>query len=273
MMKYLESFDLFGSGEYERMSRRRFTEAMNKMNRIGGVDISEEQKVNLSKSLKRFFDPEYFSSESIKLREDHLYLKLNSDMSLFVYPYDDEWYLVEIYYTRSNRGEYYKCDGLGGIEKMLSCFDVNEASIADLIKDLPKELTPPPAGPDAKLVTQHTCKERFNNKKLRFKINWNHTAEHDLNKRIAGRTSFQSIRHFNEIFKRFLDKIFPSMIGKEILVSGRYSFYFQEYNISIIIGIDVDKIMINNINEIFVVTVLSGNVGVDIVKTIVISDL
>jgi len=63
------------------------------------------------------------------------------------------------------------------------------------------------------------------------------------------------------------------MIGKEILVSGRYSFYFQEYNISIIIGIDVDKIMINNINEIFVVTVLSGNVGVDIVKTIVISDL
>jgi len=272
-MKYLESFDLFGSGEYERMSRRRFTEAMNKMNRIGGTDITEEQKVNLSKSLKRFFDPESFSSESIKLREDHLYLKLNSDMSLFVYPYNDEWYLVEIYYTRSNRGEYYKCDGLGGIEKMLSCFDINEASIADLIKDLPKELTPPPAGPDAKLVTQHTCKERFNNKKLRFKIKWNNTAEHDLNKRIAERTSFQSIRHFNEIFKRFLDKIFPSMIGKEILVSGRYSFYFTEYNISIIISIDVDKIMMDNINEIFVITVLPGDVGVNIVKTIVISDL
>jgi hypothetical protein len=31
--------------------------------------------------------------------------------------------------------------------------------------------------------------------------------------------------------------------------------------------------MINNINEIFVVTVLSGNVGVDIVKTIVIPEL
>ena len=61
-MKYLESFDLFGGGEYERMSRSRFTEAMNKMDRIGGVDISEEQKVNLSKSLKRFFEPEYFSS-------------------------------------------------------------------------------------------------------------------------------------------------------------------------------------------------------------------
>ena len=44
-MKYLESFDVFGGGEYERMSRSRFTEAMNKMDRIGGVDISEEQKV------------------------------------------------------------------------------------------------------------------------------------------------------------------------------------------------------------------------------------
>ena len=152
-------------------------------------------------------------------------------------------------------------------------FDVNEASIAELIKDLPKELTPPPAGPDAKLVTQHTCKERFNNKKLRFKIKWNNTAEHDLNKRIAERTSFQSIRHFNEMFKRFLDKIFPSMIGKEILVSGRYSFYFQEYNISIIISIDVDRIMMDNINEIFVITVLPGDVGINVVKTIVISDL
>jgi len=151
--------------------------------------------------------------------------------------------------------------------------DKNEARLADVIKDLPKELTPPPAEPDGKLVTQHTCKEWFNNKKLRFKINWNHTTEHDLNKRIRERTSFQSIRHFNEIFKRFLDKIFPSMIGKEILANGRYSFYFTEYNISIIIGIDVDQIMIHNTNEIFVVTVLSGNVGVDIVKTIVISDL
>jgi hypothetical protein len=63
------------------------------------------------------------------------------------------------------------------------------------------------------------------------------------------------------------------MIGKEILVSGRYSFYFEEYNISIIISIDVDRIMMDNVNEIFVITVLPGNVGINIVKTIVISDL
>ena len=169
---------------------------------------------------------------------------------------------------------YFECDGFGGIEKLFEDLSkINEARLADMIKGLPKDLIPPPAEPDAKLVTQHTCKQRFNNKKLRFKIKWNHTAEHDLNKRIAERTSFQSINHFNEIFKKFLDRIFPSMIGKEILVSGRYSFYFKEYNISIIISIDVDKIMMDNINEIFVITVLPGDVGINVVKTIVISDL
>jgi hypothetical protein len=63
------------------------------------------------------------------------------------------------------------------------------------------------------------------------------------------------------------------MIGKEILVSGRYSFYFKEYNISIIISIDVDRIMMDNINEIFVITVLPGDVGINVVKTIVIPEL
>jgi hypothetical protein len=247
---------------------------MAEMNKMGSVDLSEKQRIKLSKIFQSFFDTKSvgINSPSVKLIHDgYFYYHSVGDVHFFIQPYYDEWYLIE---AVSGTGEYYKCDGIEGIEKLLSdTFDVNEASIADLIKDLPKELTPPPAGPDAKLVTQHTCKERFNNKKLRFKINWNHTAEHDLNKRIAGRTSFQSIRHFNEIFKRFLDKIFPSMIGKEILVSGRYSFYFQEYNISIIISIDVDKIMIDNINEIFVITVLPGNVGINIVKTIVISDL
>ena len=152
-------------------------------------------------------------------------------------------------------------------------FEVNEARLADLIKDLPKELIPPPAGPDAKLVSQHTCKQRWNGKKLLFKIKWYNTAEHDLTKRISERSSFQSVRHFNEIFKGFLDMIFPSMIGKEILVSGRYSFYLEEYNVSIIVVIDVDNIMKNNNNEILVITILSGDVGINVVKTIVIPEL
>lgn len=151
-------------------------------------------------------------------------------------------------------------------------FDFNEARLADLIKDLPKQFSPTSEVTDVKLVSQHTCKQRWNGKKLLFKIKWYNTAKHDLTKRIAERSSFQSIRDFNEIFKGFLDNIFPSMIGKEILVSGRYSFYLEEYNISIIIFIDVDKIMKNNINEILVITVLPGNTGINVVKTIVIKD-
>lgn len=259
-MKYLESFDLFG-GEYEKMTRGRFIDAQNKM---GSVDVSEEQKIKLSK---------LFQGSSVKLREDHFFCSAENKW-FFIFPFDDDWYFIEIYNKQIGRGEYYKCDGLDGIKKMLSdTFEVNEASIADLIKDLPKELTPPPAGPDAKLVSQHTCKQRWNGKKLLFKIKWYNTSEHDLTKRISERSSFQSVRHFNEIFKRFLDMIFPSMIGKEILVSGRYSFYFVEYNVSIIVVIDVDNIMKNNNNEILVITILSGDVGINVVKTIVIPEL
>ena len=269
-MKYLESFDLFGDGEYEKMTRGRFMDAMSKM---GNVDLSEEKRIKLSK---------LFQGSSVVLHDfsayewwpDHLFCQPTENKWFFMYPFYDEWYFIEIYNKQIGRGEYYKCDGLDGIKKMLNdTFEVNEASIADLIKDLPKELTPPPADPDVKLVSQHTCKQRWNGKKLLFKIKWYNTAEHDLTKRIAERTSFQSIKHFNEIFKRFLDKIFPSMIGKEILVSGRYSFYFEEYNVSIIVVIDVDNIMKNNKNEILVITILSGDVGINVVKTIVIPEL
>jgi hypothetical protein len=415
-MKYLESFDLFGSGEYERMTRSRFMAEINKM---GNVDLSEEQRIKLSKLFQGFFGPKSvgINSPSVKLIHDgYFFYQSVGGVHFFIQPYDDEWYLIE---AVSGTGHYYKCDGLEGIEKMLSdsfdevleSFDlfgggdykqihrglfqdkwakspggkltekealkldrlfmkyfgpglktelygdqdtnmdmmnvrtpfyfygevrgkdktfpkpdepkpdkqdffifvyeddwyvveiyedidddltsryfecdgfggieklfedlskINEASIADLIKDLPKELTPPPAGPDVKLVSQHTCKQRWNGKKLLFKIKWYNTAEHDLTKRISERSSFQSVRHFNEIFKGFLDMIFPSMIGKEILVSGRYSFYFEEYNVSIIIVIDVDNIMKNNNNEILVITILSGDVGINVVKTIVIPEL
>ena len=261
MMKYLESFDAFGGGgEYEKMTRGRFIDEKNKM---GSVDLSEEQRIKLSKLGK-----------NIDLSIGYFFCQPNDYEWFWLYPFDDDWYFIEVFKVETGRGEYYKCDGLDGIKKMLSdTFDVNEARLADLIKDLPKELTPPPAEPDVKLVSQHTCKQRWNGKKLLFKVKWYNTAEHDLTKRIAERTSFQSIKHFNEIFKRFLDKIFPSMIGKEILVSGRYSFYFEEYNVSIIVVIDVDNIMKNNNNEILVITILSGDVGINVVKTIVISEL
>lgn len=165
-------------------------------------------------------------------------------------------------------GEYVKVTR----DKMGDTYDFNEARLADLIKDLPKEFSPPSEKSDVKLVSQHTCKQRLNNKKIKFKIKWFNTAEHDLVKRISQRTSFESIRHFNEVFKKFLDIIFPNMVGKELLSSGKYSFYLEEYNISLIIYIDIDNIIKNNVNEILVITILSGNNGINILKTIVIPE-
>lgn len=297
MMKYLESFDLFGSGEYKQIHRGLFQDKWSK--RPAG-QVSDKEALKLDRLFMEYFGPglrtEVYGNQDTNRAmtnsatpfyyygevrgKDKTFAKPDEPkpdiQSFFIYVYDDDWYVVEIHEDIDDdiTSRYFECDGFGGIEKLFEDLSmINEARLADLVKDLPKEMTPPPAPVDSKLVTQHTCKERFNNKKLRFKIKWNHTAEHDLNKRIESRTSFQSIKHFNEIFKRFLDKIFPSMIGKEILVGGRYSFYFEEYNISIIVSIDVDRIMMDNVNEIFVITVLPGDVGINVVKTIVISDL
>jgi len=276
-MKYLESFDVFGSGEYEKITRGKFSDITSKIKYDG---VSESERLRLERLFKKIFDPSNKTPDWPKVQiyqtntSEYYHSSINKDQVIFIFHYDDDWYFIEDYNQNTFDSYYYKCDGLDGVKQMLSdTLGVNEARLADLIKDLPKELNPPPTEPDVKLLSQHTCKQRWNGKKLLFKVKWYNTSEHDLTKRIAERSSFQSIKHFNEIFKRFLDKIFPSMIGKEILVSGRYSFYFEEYNVSIIIVIDVDGIMKNNNNEILVITILPGDVGIKVVKTIVISYL
>ena len=85
-----------------------------------------------------------------------------------------------------------------------------------------------------KLVRFITLKKRVNNKKIRFEIEWNDSATHNLVKRIQERTSFNSVEEFNQYFKDQFNKIFPDMVGKELLSSGRYSLYSSEYNFTII---------------------------------------
>ena len=76
-MKYLESFDAFGGGEYEKMTRGRFIDAQNKM---GSVDLSEEQKIKLSKLFQGFFDPKSVRIDwpSVEFRQDHYFCSLLS---------------------------------------------------------------------------------------------------------------------------------------------------------------------------------------------------
>ena len=119
-MKYLERFDLFGGGEYEKISRVVF---IGEIREAGGLDLSEEQRVKLSKLFQSFFDTKSvgINSPSVKLiHDEYFFYQSVGGVHFFIYPYDDEWYLIEVYNSVGEIGEYYKCDGIKGIEKMLN---------------------------------------------------------------------------------------------------------------------------------------------------------
>lgn len=118
-----------------------------------------------------------------------------------------------------------------------------------------------------KLVRFITLKKRVNNKKIRFEMEWNDSATHNLVKRIQERTSFGGVEEFNQYFKDQFNKIFPDMVGKELLSSGRYSLYSKEYNFSIIIYFNIDEYS-DGIYEVKIITILPGKKGNDIIKFI-----
>jgi hypothetical protein len=120
------------------------------------------------------------------------------------------------------------------------------------------------------LVKLITLNKRLNGKKIQFKIEWNDSVSHDLVKRISNRTSFRSVDEFNEFFKKFINKIFPDMVGKE-LHTGRYGFYSVEYNITLIIDFDINKYNKGNY-EIRVVTILPGRIAKNIIDFIDINE-
>ena len=88
MMKYLESFDLFG-GDYQEVTRGKFNDETSKMSYLGGT---EEQRIKIQKIFDKFF-------LSVEVRiygsGEYYYIELNSDITIFIYKYDDEWYYLE----------------------------------------------------------------------------------------------------------------------------------------------------------------------------------
>jgi hypothetical protein len=100
-----------------------------------------------------------------------------------------------------------------------------------------------------------------------LKVNWHDTATHNLVKRIKERTSFRDIDHFIEYLSKKFTDIFPWMVGKELLNSGKYSIYLKEYKISIIIGFDLKRNMGENY-FINILTVLPGRKGENIQRFI-----
>jgi len=75
-----------------------------------------------------------------------------------------------------------------------------------------------------------TISKRINNEKIRF----------DLIKRINERTSLKSVSELNILLSNGLDELYINYLSY-IDTTNRYSLWFSEYNISIIVDIEYDK--------------------------------
>lgn len=162
------------------------------------------------------------------------------------------------------------------IIKNYKLFLEEKATLADLIKLNPKD-----ESPISKIIRDEQLREKEVDQNLLksvkldngtiFRVTWNDTAIHDLRKRILDRSTFNSIKDFNQFFKRFINNVLPDMIGKEISMNGRYSLYSTEKRITIITEVDVDQILFRNNYTINIITLLPGKSGINVKKTIEIN--
>ena len=136
----------------------------------------------------------------------------------------------------------------------------SQSDISDKIKDqMNKDFD------DSKeLIDSIILKNEFLLRKIKLRIKWNNTPNHNLIERIKERTNFKSIEEFNRYFEEKINKIIPKEIGKQISEKGRYSLYDKELNFSIIVDIDPQEFIRKNIFKIFVFTIIplrrQGNV-------------
>jgi hypothetical protein len=106
------------------------------------------------------------------------------------------------------------------------------------------------------LIDSIILKNEFLLRKIKLRIQWNNTNNHNLIERIKERTNFKSIEEFNRYFEEKINKIIPKEIGKQINEKGRYSLYDKELNFSIIVDINPQEFIRKNIFKIFVFTII-----------------
>jgi len=106
------------------------------------------------------------------------------------------------------------------------------------------------------LIDSIILKNEFLLRKIKLRIQWNNTTNHNLIERIKERTNFKSIEEFNRYFEEKINKIIFREIGKQINEKGRYSLYDKELNFSIIVDINPQEFIRKNIFKIFVFTIL-----------------
>ncbi len=108
---------------------------------------------------------------------------------------------------------------------------------------------------DNKFLKFKTISNRIDNKKIRLTIDWNHNLKHDLVKRIKERTNFKNISELNNLVSNGLDELYIYNYNY-IKTNGKYSLWFSEYDISIII--DINNIIIN------IITIIKGKITINV---------
>lgn len=140
-MKYLESFELFGGGDWKQIHRGLFHDKWGK--RQSGI-VSDKEALRLDRLFMEYFGPglrtEVYGNQEMnrdmtnlatpfyyygEVRDkDKTFPKPNEPkpdtQSFFIYVYDDDWYVVEIHENIDDdiTSRYFECDGFGGIEKL-----------------------------------------------------------------------------------------------------------------------------------------------------------
>jgi len=120
-MKFLESFDLFG-GEWEKITRGKFHDTINHMLYS---EPSESERLRIENIFQRHFNPHntYKNWPTIlrwnKQGTEYYYTTINDVEIIFIYSFDDDWYFLEKYNQETMVSQYYKCDGIEGLQKCL----------------------------------------------------------------------------------------------------------------------------------------------------------
>lgn len=91
-----------------------------------------------------------------------------------------------------------------------------------------------------------TIQKRTTKNKIRLNIFWNDTITHDLKNRIEKRTNLKNIKELNYLLSSGLEEIYSMNYG-DFSINGKYSFWFSEYNFSIIVTKKDNDIRINTI--------------------------
>jgi hypothetical protein len=108
---------------------------------------------------------------------------------------------------------------------------------------------------DKKVDFSARLKKFITTKKNKIRLVYNDNAVHSIKKRIEDRTSFRSIKEFNERISYLLNILFPDRLD-DFHSDGKYSLYDREHNFTILLGFN--RNLFESKNILSIITILPG---------------